>query len=339
MLWPRSRISGLGGESPWRSSGSANRCGGSRISGFITGQGRYTDDIDMPGQAYRLRAALARRRMPGSVRIDTAAAKAAPGVLLVITGADIEASGGNLLPCFVPMHQPRRHRARRPGAPDPVHGRGPPRRRPCRLRGGRDARAGQGRGRADRGRVRRSCRRWPTPSRRTGAGCQPQVHPEAPGNLAFDWHFGDEAAVARGVRQGRPRGQARAGQQPGDLQRDGAARLRRRVGCGDARAHAADLHPGRLGAARHPGGQSRARRPSKVRVLTPDVGGGFGMKAFFYPEYTMAACAARALGRPVKWTGERGESFLSDVDGPRPRHHGRARLRRRAPHPGHAGRH
>ena len=55
--------------------------------------------------------------------------------------------------------------------------------------------------------------------------------------------------------------------------------------------------------------------PEKVRILTPDVGGGFGMKAFFYPEYAMAAWAARELGRPVKWTGERSETFLADVMG------------------------
>ena len=53
---------------------------------------------------------------------------------------------------------------------------------------------------------------------------------------------------------------------------------------------------------------------SKVRILTP-VGGGFGMKAFFYPEYAMAAWASRLLGRPVKWTGERAETFLADVMG------------------------
>jgi carbon-monoxide dehydrogenase large subunit len=54
---------------------------------------------------------------------------------------------------------------------------------------------------------------------------------------------------------------------------------------------------------------------AKVRILTPDVGGGFGMKAFFYPEYAMAAWASRLLGRPVKWTGERSETFLADVMG------------------------
>ena len=49
--------------------------------------------------------------------------------------------------------------------------------------------------------------------------------------------------------------------------------------------------------------------------MTPDVGGGFGMKAMFYPEYTMAALAAKMLGRPVKWTSERAEGFLSDSQG------------------------
>jgi aerobic carbon-monoxide dehydrogenase large subunit len=53
----------------------------------------------------------------------------------------------------------------------------------------------------------------------------------------------------------------------------------------------------------------------KVQVITPDVGGGFGMKAMFYPEYTMAALAATKLGRPVKWAADRSESFLSDSMG------------------------
>ena len=58
-------------------------------------------------------------------------------------------------------------------------------------------------------------------------------------------------------------------------------------------AHRPDLHPGRLGLSRHPRRAISSIAPDKVRVITPDVGGGFGMKAFFYPEYAMAACAAR----------------------------------------------
>src|SRR6185437_15913056 len=53
----------------------------------------------------------------------------------------------------------------------------------------------------------------------------------------------------------------------------------------------------------------------RVRVSAPDVGGGFGVKNFLYPEYVLALYAARRLGRPVKWVGERGEDFLSSTQG------------------------
>src|SRR5262249_40849291 len=55
--------------------------------------------------------------------------------------------------------------------------------------------------------------------------------------------------------------------------------------------------------------------PEKLRVVSPDVGGGFGMKAFLYPEYVLALWAARRLGRPVRWIEDRGEAFLADVHG------------------------
>ena len=53
----------------------------------------------------------------------------------------------------------------------------------------------------------------------------------------------------------------------------------------------------------------------KVRVVTPDVGGGFGMKLFLYAEYALCALGARATGRPVRWAAERTEAFLSDTHG------------------------
>jgi carbon-monoxide dehydrogenase large subunit len=55
--------------------------------------------------------------------------------------------------------------------------------------------------------------------------------------------------------------------------------------------------------------------PDKVRIITPDVGGGFGMKASLYPEHAMAAWVSRKLRRPVKWTGQRSDAFLSDTMG------------------------
>ena len=53
----------------------------------------------------------------------------------------------------------------------------------------------------------------------------------------------------------------------------------------------------------------------RFRVITPDVGGGFGMKLFLYAEQALTCYAARKLGRPVKWASERSEAFLSDTHG------------------------
>ena len=55
--------------------------------------------------------------------------------------------------------------------------------------------------------------------------------------------------------------------------------------------------------------------PEKMRVVTPDVGGGFGTKLFPYREYALAAVAARRLARPVKWVCDRSEHFLADTQG------------------------
>ncbi len=63
-------------------------------------------------------------------------------------------------------------------------------------------------------------------------------------------------------------------------------------------------------------------RPTKMRVVTPDVGGGFGTKLFPYREYALAAVAAQRLKRPVKWIAERSEHFLADTHGRDNHHHG-----------------
>ena len=212
---------------------------------LITGQGRYTDDINLPGQAYGyvLRSPTAHARI---ARLDTAAAKAAPGVLLVITGGRARR---RRMPCFIPITN--RDGTERADPPHPIL---------CTDEVNHvgdhvafvvaETRA-QAKDAAEL--IEVEYERLPAVADTAGAlaPARPQVHPEAPGNLAFDWHYGDEAAGAGGVRQGRAGGQARADQQPGGLQRDGAARLRRRVGRRRRQAHAADRHPGRLGPSRH----------------------------------------------------------------------------------------
>ena len=90
----------------------------------------------------------------------------------------------------------------------------------------------------------------------------------------------------------------------GELRR-GDGRYTLHVGC-----------QGVFGLQRAAGRRRSASTPEKVRVLTGNVGGSFGMKGAVFPEYVCVLHAARALGRPVKWTDERSGSFLSD-------HHGR----------------
>ena len=79
--------------------------------------------------------------------------------------------------------------------------------------------------------------------------------------------------------------------------------------------HADPVEPGRARAARHARGPILKVAPEKVRVVTGDVGGGFGTKTFMYREYPLAAEAARRLGRPVKWVADRGDHFQGDAQG------------------------
>jgi carbon-monoxide dehydrogenase large subunit len=109
---------------------------------FITGAGSYTDDIDRPGQvyAYFVRSPHAHAEING---IDKSAAQAAPGVLAVLTGDDVKASGWGGLICGWMIG----------AAPDPGPGQGALRRRPRRHGGRRDLCSGQRRGRAGHGRL------------------------------------------------------------------------------------------------------------------------------------------------------------------------------------------
>ena len=144
----------------------------------------------------------------------------------------------------------------------------------------------------------------------------PLLYDDVPGNVALDYHYGDSEKVAAAFAAGRACHQAQAAQHPAGGRRDGAAR-------GDRRATTRRASIGRcIRKARACSGMKGSlvdllkTTPDKVRVLTGNVGGSFGMKAAVYPEYVCILHAARMLGRPVKWTDERSGSFVSD-------HHGR----------------
>ncbi len=274
---------------------------------LITGQGQFTDDISLPNQAYLyvLRSPTAHARI---ARLDTSAAKAAQGVLLVATAADLDAG----LPCFIPITN--RDGSERADPKHPILCKDEVNHVGDNVAFVVAATREQAKDAAELIEVEYD--ELPAVADTAGALAPgaAQVHPEAPGNVAFDWHYGDEAATAAAFA--------------------GAAHVvklelvNNRVICNamEPRACVASWDAGAAKLTLQTGTQgvwmpqkiladSLGLEPEQVRVSTGDVGGGFGMKAFFYPEYAMTGYAARALGRPVKWTGERGESFLSDTMG------------------------
>ncbi len=277
---------------------------------FVRGRGRYTDDVAFPGQAYLVvvRSPHAHARIRS---IDTSAAKAAPGVLMVATAADFDPEGKATIPCIIPLKN--RDGTSRADPPHPMMARD-------RVRHVGDNVAfvvaetrAQAREAAELVEVDYEELDAVVDTAKA-AGSSPAVHDEAPDNIAFDWEYGDAKAVDEAFAQ--------------------AARVVRlelvnnRVVCNamEPRACVAHTDPesGRLvvhcptqGGWMHRDviADALGLPKEQVRVITPDVGGGFGMKAFVYPEYAFCAFAAHRLGRPVKWTAERGESFLSDTQG------------------------
>jgi carbon-monoxide dehydrogenase large subunit len=279
---------------------------------FITGSGRYTDDINLAGQAYGyvLRSPEANARITA---LDTAAAMAAPGVLAVITGAEIAAEGGNELPCAIPMEN-------RDGSQATL----PQRVVLCtdRVRHVGDHVAfvvaeslTQAKDAAELIEVSYETLPAIADTEAADQPGQPLVHDNVPANLAFDWEFGTRVEAE----------QALAGAAHVTTLKVVNNRLvanpmepRACVADYDAGGDRLTLHACTQGGHLWLGLLAGVLKmpPEKMRVLTPDVGGGFGMKAFFYPEYAMAAWAARKLRRPVKWTAERStDGFLSDVMG------------------------
>src|SRR5215467_1763707 len=141
-----------------------------------------------------------------------------------------------------------------------------------------------------------------------------QIHGEAPGNLALDFHYGDAEAVKKAFAEA-----AHVTRLDINSNRIVVSPMEPRSAIGNVEDGRWVLRVGCQGVIGLRGGLAKDvlnTTPDKVRVLTGNVGGSFGMKSQVYPEYGPLLLAAKKLGRPVKWTDERSESFLSD-------HHGR----------------
>ncbi len=279
---------------------------------FLTGRGNYTDDFKRLNMthAVHVRSSYAHARILG---IDVADALAMPGVVAVLTGADMEADKVGSLPCGWQIHS-------KDGSPmkEPPHY--PLARDRVRYVG--DAVAvviaetrEQARDAAEM--VVVDYEELPAAGSSTRAidGGAPLVHDDAPGNVCYDWHLGDKAAVDAAFAQAAHVARI-------DLinQRLVPNAMEPRAALGEydqsngeytltttsQNPHVTRLLMGAfvLGIPEH-----------KLRVVAPDVGGGFGSKIFHYGEEAVVTWAARKVGRPVKWTADRSESFLTDAHG------------------------
>ncbi|HSH99657.1 MAG TPA: xanthine dehydrogenase family protein molybdopterin-binding subunit, partial [Reyranella sp.] len=278
---------------------------------LLRGQGRFTDDQNLPGQAYAVmvRSKIAHGIVKG---IDTSTAAKMPGVLAILTYADLSAAGFGPMKCGLnipqrdgsPMKTPPRHSL----AKDRV-----------RYVGEAVAcvvaeTAVQAKDAVEA--VETDIEELPavtSPAQALADGA-PRLHDEAPGNIACDFHYGDADAVTKAFAAA-----AHVTRLEINSNRIVVSPIEPRSAIGNVEDGRWVLRVGCQGVMGLRGGLAKDvlnTTPDRVRVLTGNVGGSFGMKSQVYPEYGPLLLAAKRLGRPVKWTDERSESFLSD-------HHGR----------------
>ena len=277
---------------------------------FITGKGRYTDDLDRPGQAqaYFVRSPYAHARIR---HIDATAAKAMPGVVDVLTGADIAADGLGDLICGWMIHS-------KDGSPMKMGSHPALAKEKVRYVGDHVAvviaeTLNQAKDAALAVEVEYEL--LPAVADLATATDGEQIHECAPRNTAFEWELGDKAATEAAF--------ARAAKVTtidivNNRLAPNAIEPRAAIGDYDSGDEAYTLwttsqnpHVARLVLSAFVG----IAPENKLRVIAPDVGGGFGSKIFIYAEETVCAWAAKKVGRPVKWTADRSEAFLSDAHG------------------------
>jgi aerobic carbon-monoxide dehydrogenase large subunit len=279
---------------------------------FITGKGHYTDDISRPGQtyAYFIRSPHAHAKIK---RIDAGAAKRLPGVVAALTGAELAADKiGNLI-CGWMIHS-------KDGSPMKMAA------HPA-IASGKACHVGdpvavviaetlaQAKDAAEKVTVDYEvlpAAADPAKAQATGA---PQIHEIAPKNTIYQWHLGDPKAIEAAFQSAKHVTRL-------DIVNNrlvpNAIEPRAAIAEYDAGTDSLTLwntsqnpHVARLVIAAFVG----MAPEHKLRVIAPDVGGGFGSKIFIYPEEVVALWASRRVGRPVKWVAERAESFLSDAHG------------------------
>jgi aerobic carbon-monoxide dehydrogenase large subunit len=279
---------------------------------FITGKGRYVADFNRPEQtqAYVIRSPHAHTRIKG---INSAAAMAMPGVLAVITGDELSAAKvGNLVCGWMVLSKDGSPMKMAPHPP---------------LAVGKACYVGepvavvvaetlaQARDAAEKVAVDYQVLPAVTDPLKAQAPGAPQIHEVAPKNVIFQWHLGDAAATDTAFKSAK------------HVTKLDFINNRLIPNAIEPRAALADFDSGTNSLTLWTTSQNPhvARLvltafigiapEHKLRVIAPDVGGGFGSKVYIYPEEIVALWASRKLGRPVKWVGDRSEAFLSDAHG------------------------
>ena len=277
---------------------------------FLTGAGQYTDDVTFPHQAcgYFLRSPHAHAKIR---KIDTAKARAAPGVVAIFTGDDL--TGVNGLPCGwlitgtdgKPMNEP----------PHPVLAQGKVRHVGDQVALVVAETLHQAKDAAELIDVDYevlpavvNC----VEALKPGA---PQIHEQAPGNKCYTWALGDKAAVDAAFAKAATVSKLDIVNNrliPNAIEpRAAVASYSRADESYTLYVANQNPHVERLLMTAFVLGLPE----SKVRVIAPDVGGGFGSKIYLYAEETALVWASKKVNRPIKWAADRSEAFLTDAHG------------------------
>ncbi|MEI8701352.1 xanthine dehydrogenase family protein molybdopterin-binding subunit [Mesorhizobium sp. ISC15] len=279
---------------------------------FITGAGRYVDDMVVPGMKHAafVRSPHAHAQIK---KIDVKKAKAMPGVIGVLTGKELKADGiGNLI-CGWMIHSkdgsPMKMGAWSPLAFD-------------RVRYVGDAvvvvvaeTKGQARDAAEAVDITYKELKAVVDAPKALERSAPQIHPEADGNLIFDWELGDSTATNAAIKAA-----AHVTRMKIVNNRLVPNAMEPRAALGyynKAEDHytcwttSQNPHLARLVMSAF----YNVAPENKLRVIAPDVGGGFGSKIYIYPEEIICLWASKKTGVPVKWVADRTESFLTDAHG------------------------
>ncbi len=278
---------------------------------FLTGKGKYTDDINLRGQAHVafVRSTVAHGKING---IDTAAAEAAPGVLKVFTAQDFEGVGG--IPCGWQITDKNGEPMKEPKHPILAEGK---------VRHVGDPvvavvaeTLAQAKDAAEL--VELDIEELPAVvDMRAAVSGGAAVHDEAPDNVCYDWEFVAEnkqavddaikaAAHVTTLELVNNRLVANPMEPRCAIGEHDSSRDEYTLHTTSQNPHVIRLLMGAfvLGIPEH-----------KLRVVAPDVGGGFGSKIYHYAEEAFVTAASKVVGRPIKWTSDRSEAFLSDAQG------------------------